>query len=138
MTQKTADKNAKKKEKIRELADQSELIENAEKPNWVALKRAIFDLAYEIGRQAAATKAAHAEFSTLEEGGAPPTSHELYAGLQSISERMRAPSLDEASALSTVILEETPASAKSICKAALPISTGSEKPSRLPMMLMPS
>jgi hypothetical protein len=104
VTQKTADKNAKK-EKIRELADQSELIENAEKPNWVALKRAIFDLAYEIGRQAAATKAAHAEFSTLEEGGAPPTSHELYAGLQSISERMRAPSLDEASALSTVILE---------------------------------
>lgn len=104
VTKKTADKNAKK-QKIRELADQSELIENAEKPNWVALKRAIFDLAYELGRQAAATKAAHAEFSTLEEGGAPVTAHELYASLQGICERMRAPSLDEASALSTLILE---------------------------------
>lgn len=104
VTKKTADKNAKK-QKILELADQSELIENAEKPNWVALKRAIFDLAYELARQAAATKGAHAEFSTLEEGGAPVTAHELYAGLQSICERMRAPSLDEASALSTLILE---------------------------------
>lgn len=103
VTKKTTDKISKK-EKIAELAAQSSLIENAEKPNWVALKRAIFDLAFELGSQAAETKAAHAEFASLEEGGAPVTAHELYAGLQNICDHMREPTLDEASALSTLIL----------------------------------
>ena len=71
----------------------------------MALKRAVFDLAYELGKQAAITKAAHAEFSTLEEGGAPVTSHELYVSLHAVCDRMQAPTLEEASALSTVILE---------------------------------
>ncbi|MFN3731641.1 hypothetical protein [Comamonas testosteroni] len=104
VTKKTADKNTKK-DTVRRLTEQNEFIENAEKPNWVALKRAVFDLAYELGKQAATTKAAHAEFSTLEEGAAPVTSHELYASLHAVCDRMQAPTLEEASALSTVILE---------------------------------
>lgn len=104
VTKKTADKNTKK-DTVRRLTEENEFIENAEKPNWVALKRAVFDLAYELGKQAATTKAAHAEFSTLEEGAAPVTSHELYASLHAVCDRMRAPTLEEASALSTVILE---------------------------------
>ncbi len=104
VSKKTGVRNAKR-EKVIALAEESKLIENAEKPNWVALKRAIFDLAYELGSQAAATKTAHAEFSTLEEGATPVTAHSLYAGLQSVCDRLHVPTLDETTALSTLVLE---------------------------------
>lgn len=87
------------------LAEANNLIEGAEIPSWVALKKAIHDLAYELGSQAAATKAAHAEFALLEEGQYPVASHILYTSLQQVADRLRAPTLEETNALASLVSE---------------------------------
>lgn len=87
------------------LVESNNLISGAEIPSWVALKKAIHDLAYELGKQAAATKAAHAEFALLEEGQYPLAAHTLYASLQQVADRLRAPTLEETNALVSLVSE---------------------------------
>ncbi|MES2282521.1 MAG: hypothetical protein V4542_14000 [Pseudomonadota bacterium] len=87
------------------LVDANKLIEGAEIPSWLVLKKSIHDLAYAVGSQAAATKAAHAEFAALEEGQYPVASHPLYVSLQNVGQRLRAPTLDETNALSSLVSE---------------------------------
>ncbi len=80
-------------------------IENAEKPSWLALRKVIHDLAYEFARQVVAVKSAHADVTTLEEGPFPVAAHELYLSLQNVSDKLREPTLDETSALSSLVFE---------------------------------
>ena len=87
------------------LVEANKLINGAEIPSWQALRKAIHDLAYELGSQAAATKDAHTEFSGLEEGYSPAASHPLYPVLQNVSERLRAPTLDETVAVASMVSE---------------------------------
>lgn len=94
-----------KSTQARELDEASKLISGAEIPSWLALKKTIHDLAYEFGSQAAATKDAHSELSTLEEGQYPVASHPQYAALQNVAERLRAPTLNETTALTSMISE---------------------------------
>jgi hypothetical protein len=101
---KRGDRDAKKLQ-ADALAEANKLISGAEIPNWMALKKTIHDLAYELGSQAAATKDAHGEFSTLEEGQYPVASHPLYADLQKVAEKLRAPTLNETTAVASMISE---------------------------------
>ncbi|MDZ4076529.1 MAG: hypothetical protein U1E04_17470 [Hylemonella sp.] len=87
------------------LVEANKLIEGAEIPSWLALRKSIHDLAYELGSQAAATKAAHADFSLLEEGQYPVASHTLYTSLQQVADRLRAPTLEETNALASLVSE---------------------------------
>ena len=87
------------------LVEANKLIIGAQIPSWMALRKAIHDLAYELGSQAAATKDAHTEFSGLEEGDFPAASHPLYPALQNVAERLRAPTLDETVALASAVSE---------------------------------
>lgn len=88
-----------------ELDGAIKLIQGAEIPSWTSLRKAIHDFAYEIGSQAAATRDAHAEFGALEEGLYPVAAHPLYKGLESLAKRMKSPSLDETTALASMINE---------------------------------
>lgn len=94
-----------KNTQVQALGEANELISGAEIPSWLALKKTIHDLAYELGSQAAATKDAHGEFAALEEGQYPVASHPLYAALQNMAEKLRAPTLDETTALASMISE---------------------------------
>lgn len=87
------------------LGEANELISGAEIPSWLALKKTIHDLAYELGSQAAATKDAHGEFAALEEGQYPVASHPLYAALQNVAEKLRVPTLDETTAVASMVSE---------------------------------
>lgn len=104
VTKKLGDQDAKQK-LAAGLVDANKLIEGAEIPSWVVLKKAIHDLAYELGSQAAATKAANAEFVLLEEGQYPVASHNLYADLQQVADRLRAPTLEETNELASLVSE---------------------------------
>lgn len=87
------------------LVDANKRITGAEIPSWLALKKSIHDLAYELGSQAAATKDAHREFATLEEGQYPVASHPLYAALQHVAEKLRAPTDEETTTVTSLISE---------------------------------
>lgn len=92
-----------KKQQAGGLETANKLIQGAEIPSWLKLKKAIHDLAYELGSQAAESKGAHAEFALLEEGQFPVASHALYAALQDVANRLRAPTLDETNGLASFV-----------------------------------
>lgn len=96
---------AEKKQQAGGLVTANKHIQGAEIPSWLTLKKAIHDLAYELGSQAAETKGAHAEFAVLEEGQYPVASHALYARLQEVASRLREPTLDETNALASFVSE---------------------------------
>lgn len=86
-----------------ELEGTNKLIRGAEIPSWTSLQKAVHDFAYEIGSQAAATRDAHAEFCSLEEGIFPVPAHPLYEPLESLMQRMKSSSIDEATVLASMI-----------------------------------
>jgi hypothetical protein len=104
VAKKRSDQAEKKKQAVG-LTTANDRIKGAEIPSWLALRKAIHDLAYELGSQAAETKAARADFYLLEEGEYPVASHALYAGLQEVANRLRAPSLDETNTLASFVSE---------------------------------
>jgi hypothetical protein len=104
VAQKSADLSTKI-ETVSTLSATNKEIEFAEIPSWLALRTSIHDLAYEIGSQAAASKAAHEEFSSFEEGHAPATAHPLYPEIQNVCDRLRSPSLEETGSLSSLVSE---------------------------------
>jgi hypothetical protein len=91
--------------KIEQVKNANNLIHDAELPNWRILQKAIHDLAFEIASQASATKEAHDQFASLEEGAFPVAAHPLYEALDSLVQNMRSPSLDESTALASRISE---------------------------------
>jgi hypothetical protein len=88
-----------------ELENANKEISGADIPSWSGLRIAIHEFAYEIGSQAAATKDAHAEFGSLEEGMYPVEAHPLYAQLDSLSQRLKSVSIDETTVLASRISE---------------------------------
>lgn len=86
-----------------ELESANKLIRGAEIPSWTSLQKAIHEFAYEIGSQAAVTKDANAEFGSLEEGAFPVAAHPLYQTLESLGQRLKAPSIDETTALASMV-----------------------------------
>ncbi len=96
---------AEKKQQAVGLETANKHIQGAEIPSWLTLKKAIHDLAYELGSQAAATKGAHVEFALLEEGPYPVESHALYASFQQVVDRLQAPTLEETNALASLVSE---------------------------------
>jgi hypothetical protein len=95
----------KKGMQAEKLVEANKRISGAEIPSWLALKKSIHDLAFELGSQAAATKDAHGEFSTLEEGQYPVASHPLYAALQHVAEKLRTSTLEETTSVASLVSE---------------------------------
>lgn len=95
------------KEQLKEIAKTSDLIRGAELPEWTSLRKAIHEFSYEIGSQATATQDAHAKFAELEEGLYPIEAHPLYADINALYARMQSPSIDETTALASLISEQT-------------------------------
>lgn len=91
--------------RVGELDSENKLIVGAEIPSWSGLQKAIHDFAYEIGSQAAATKDAHAEFGSLEEGVYPVEAHPSYGAFESLVQKLKSPSIDETTVLSSMISE---------------------------------
>lgn len=89
------------------LFKRNEIIRDLEIPNWQTLRKAIHDLAYEVGSQAAKTKKAHEEFGALEEGAFPAEAHPMYVGLADVSLKINAAIIEETSGLASLLMEET-------------------------------
>lgn len=95
------------KARLKEIGETSAQIRNAEIPAWAHLRKAIHDFAYEIGSQAAATQDAHARFVELEEGVFPTEAHPMYADINALHARIQSPTIDETTALASLISEQT-------------------------------
>lgn len=93
--------------KLKDISETSDLIRDAELPEWTSLRKAIHDFAYEIGSQATATQDAHAKFAELEEGPFPVEAHPLYADIQALYARMHSPTIDETTALASLMFDQT-------------------------------
>lgn len=93
--------------RLLELERANQTMRDAEIPAWVNLRKVIHDFAYEIGSLAAATRDAHAEFASLEEGAFPVEAHELFADIEGRARRMKSPTIDDTAALVLQIPEAT-------------------------------
>jgi hypothetical protein len=89
------------------LTERNDIIRNYEVPNWLTLRKAVHDFAYELGSQASKTAKAHEEFKSLEEGAAPPEAHPLYKGLAHIVDQLRGITIEQTSALASLLGEKT-------------------------------
>lgn len=96
---------AQKQARVKTLDEQSRRIQGAEMPNWVKLRKAIHDLAYELGKQAAATKAAYSEFGKAKEDLYPVEAHPLYDSLHHVVLALRNDKLEPTVALVSQIGE---------------------------------
>lgn len=69
-------------------------IKQAEIPSWEKVRRAIHELAWELGRRVAMTRDTATGISNLEEGDAVPEVHPSYLQVDAIAQHLRSTSLD--------------------------------------------
>lgn len=69
-------------------------IKDAETPSWHRARRAIHELAWELGRRVAMTRETVIEIASLEERGAVAEAHPLYAQVEAIAQHLRSQSQD--------------------------------------------
>lgn len=93
--------------RIEELITLTGKIRDYELPNWHVLRKAVHELAYELGYQAARTVKAHESFVALEEGASPAEAHPLYKGLDHVVNTLRAPTLEQTTSLASSLAEQT-------------------------------
>ena len=87
------------------LKDHNRRIRDFELPNWQKLRKAVHELTYELGSQAAKTAKAHEHFDSLEEGAAPAESHPLYGDLAALGQSLRKATIEQTDTLSATLAQ---------------------------------